>query len=436
MIATFKAGDTSLTGSTTYDPFGKPITAVNLSGRLGYQSGWTDPITNKVNMWSRWYDPTAGQFRNKDTVDVNPVPDSAAANSYAYVAGNPLLGTDPDGHCSRALVACSSLGGGALSWLGSIATKPVKPSLPPGPKIAPAQNTSAPKQQNTFINAHLDALRDRFDVKRKPRVQIEKILDASEKVVAGQPEEGAEKGFRRPAPETGGHDCGGPGSKSNGLCSLNWPEYASPNGLRGASEERLKETADDLFVHVLTIIERYRNNPETRRKFNFLLSVIMVMDRGIKVPRLVVFVNGGPSNPPAGLLNELTQWHVKVYKAPDDKHSEIGAAMLRRDMRRLHNDLNTEAFLSVRSAYSTIRVCSDECLRGLRNFVKSPKLNPRMKVGGHGIAFRFAINESTIEWMRDKLRAMGRGSQIRGKRDGEILIMWYWADFDMRKPRR
>jgi hypothetical protein len=53
-----------------------------------------------VGTASRWYNPGTGQFLNKDSFSPNPAPNSAAANPFAYVADNPMEGTDPSGHCS------------------------------------------------------------------------------------------------------------------------------------------------------------------------------------------------------------------------------------------------------------------------------------------------------------------------------------------------
>lgn len=68
-------------------------------GSHGYQSGWTDPATGRVNVAARWYSPATGQFDSKDTASIAPVPDSVQANPFAYAGGNPLGGTDPSGHC-------------------------------------------------------------------------------------------------------------------------------------------------------------------------------------------------------------------------------------------------------------------------------------------------------------------------------------------------
>ena len=98
VVGTFTAQSVALTGSTTYDPLGNVLTKNGTAGNLGYQSGWTDPASGNVNMASRWYNPANGQFMNKDTVAQDPVPNSAAANPFAYVSNNPILGTDPSGH--------------------------------------------------------------------------------------------------------------------------------------------------------------------------------------------------------------------------------------------------------------------------------------------------------------------------------------------------
>ncbi|MDH6131378.1 RHS repeat-associated protein [Kitasatospora sp. MAA4] len=100
VVGQFGAGSTTLTGSQTYDPLGNVTATAGLIGQLGYQSGWTDSANGKVNMGSRWYNPADGVFLNKDTVSNNPTPNSAAANPFAYVDDNPMIGTDPSGHCS------------------------------------------------------------------------------------------------------------------------------------------------------------------------------------------------------------------------------------------------------------------------------------------------------------------------------------------------
>ncbi|WP_143570491.1 LamG-like jellyroll fold domain-containing protein [Streptomyces acidiscabies] len=98
VVGQFTDAGESLSGSASYTPFGKVTSSTGLVGNLGYQSGWTDPETAKVNMAARWYSPEAGQFLSRDTVSNSPLPDSVNANRYAYANQNPMTGTDPTGH--------------------------------------------------------------------------------------------------------------------------------------------------------------------------------------------------------------------------------------------------------------------------------------------------------------------------------------------------
>ncbi|MDX6740735.1 LamG-like jellyroll fold domain-containing protein [Actinocorallia sp. A-T 12471] len=98
VIANF-TGTGGLSGSTTFDPLGNVVATTSMAGNLGFQSGWTDAATGKVDMWSRWYTPATGQFQNRDTISLDPVGDSIANNGFAYVDQNPLTDIDPTGHC-------------------------------------------------------------------------------------------------------------------------------------------------------------------------------------------------------------------------------------------------------------------------------------------------------------------------------------------------
>ncbi|MFG2149532.1 LamG-like jellyroll fold domain-containing protein [Streptomyces sp. NPDC048696] len=98
VVGTFTPGAGALAGSATYDPMGNVTAGQGLIGHLGFQSGWTELDTGKVGTASRWYNPATGTFLNKDSVNLDPVPNEAAANPFAYVGDNPLAGTDPSGH--------------------------------------------------------------------------------------------------------------------------------------------------------------------------------------------------------------------------------------------------------------------------------------------------------------------------------------------------
>ncbi|HET9654279.1 MAG TPA: LamG-like jellyroll fold domain-containing protein [Kineosporiaceae bacterium] len=101
VVAQLDAASGAVAATTTYDPFGKVTATTGDSvGRLGYQSGWTDPGTGRVNMWSRWYDPAQSRFISRDELDLSPVPEPFAANRYAYLNDNPFSGIDPLGTCN------------------------------------------------------------------------------------------------------------------------------------------------------------------------------------------------------------------------------------------------------------------------------------------------------------------------------------------------
>jgi RHS repeat-associated protein len=103
----------ALKSSTAYDPFGRSVAKTGTPpGNTGYQSDWTDPATNQVNMGARWYNPATGTFNSRDDWPLNPDP-SAAANRYTYANADPLDNTDPTGH----MVPCG--GNAHLASLGS-----------------------------------------------------------------------------------------------------------------------------------------------------------------------------------------------------------------------------------------------------------------------------------------------------------------------------
>ena len=61
-------------------------TTGTMSGLLGYQSAWTDTANGKNLMGARWYDSGVGDFTSADTVQVSPVPDSAAGKELRNIA--------------------------------------------------------------------------------------------------------------------------------------------------------------------------------------------------------------------------------------------------------------------------------------------------------------------------------------------------------------
>ncbi|WP_172890491.1 LamG-like jellyroll fold domain-containing protein [Actinoplanes derwentensis] len=111
VVGEFTSTGSTLTGSVSYDPWGKVLASGGMVGKLGYQQEWTDQGTGKVNMWSRWYDPETGAFDTRDTANNNPTPNSGASNRFAYAEGNPVTNTDTtgnavDGKCGTYDYAC------------------------------------------------------------------------------------------------------------------------------------------------------------------------------------------------------------------------------------------------------------------------------------------------------------------------------------------
>jgi RHS repeat-associated protein len=95
----FTASGTSLTGSTTYSPWGQVAGSSGPTVQVGYQGQWTDPLSGQVGMGSRFYRPGTGGFVSQDTY--TGAEGGAAAvsdNLYAYADDNPMTVTDPSGH--------------------------------------------------------------------------------------------------------------------------------------------------------------------------------------------------------------------------------------------------------------------------------------------------------------------------------------------------
>ena len=91
-----------------FNPFGERTGTNGEQRRIGYQGGWTDPDTGKVNAAARWYDPANGTFASRDTWWI-PAHPSVAANRYTYGNADPLNLADPSGH--------SSICTGMFGWL-------------------------------------------------------------------------------------------------------------------------------------------------------------------------------------------------------------------------------------------------------------------------------------------------------------------------------
>jgi RHS repeat-associated protein len=114
LVGAFTATGTALSGSAAYDPWGT-VTAASappLPGTLRFQSEYTGTANGLVHMGARWYNPANGAFTSRDTAVVDPAPDPAAANPFAYAGDNPLDGTDPSGN----LMICNGSTCGSIQY--------------------------------------------------------------------------------------------------------------------------------------------------------------------------------------------------------------------------------------------------------------------------------------------------------------------------------
>ncbi|MFD0799743.1 DNRLRE domain-containing protein [Streptomonospora algeriensis] len=97
VVGSFDPASGELSGSSAYSPFGEVTATEGTESALGYQGGYTDPDSGRVNMHARWYDPSLGGFSSRDSWTLNPTP-SVQANRYTYGNASPLLNTDHSGH--------------------------------------------------------------------------------------------------------------------------------------------------------------------------------------------------------------------------------------------------------------------------------------------------------------------------------------------------
>ncbi|CAL9540055.1 RHS repeat-associated core domain-containing protein [Streptomyces sp. enrichment culture] len=89
VVAALTADGTAVSGSTSYDPFGKPQAKSGTTPSLGYQSGYTDPANGDINMAARWYQPGTGAFVSRDTWLLDLTQSSGRAHRYSYGFGSP-----------------------------------------------------------------------------------------------------------------------------------------------------------------------------------------------------------------------------------------------------------------------------------------------------------------------------------------------------------
>jgi RHS repeat-associated protein len=102
VVGLFAVGGTGMSSWTVYDPLGNVVGSSGTQLSLGYQSDYTDSGSGQVDMDSRWYSPSEGQFTSSDSIDQSADPDADNADSYAYDDDSPMLDSDPSGHDGEA----------------------------------------------------------------------------------------------------------------------------------------------------------------------------------------------------------------------------------------------------------------------------------------------------------------------------------------------
>ncbi|MFF2889045.1 polymorphic toxin-type HINT domain-containing protein [Paenibacillus sp. NPDC057967] len=85
--------------SYQYDIWGNTIQAIEpVSNPFRYSGELWDNSARLQYLRARWYDPSLGRFINEDTYK-GEINNPITLNLYTYVYNNPLIYTDPSGHC-------------------------------------------------------------------------------------------------------------------------------------------------------------------------------------------------------------------------------------------------------------------------------------------------------------------------------------------------
>jgi RHS repeat-associated protein len=157
----------AVTGSRSYDPWGKPLAATGSSSSLGFQGDLTDSDTGQVDMGARYYEPTLGRFSSRDVLFgelTNPV----SLNQYVYGADSPLTFSDPTG-MMWAVPHTSGCAAGDASCLAAVDWADAWFAAHPLPAPVSEPMPFDPGHFRTWTNNHAAAIRyasDYFDVPR------------------------------------------------------------------------------------------------------------------------------------------------------------------------------------------------------------------------------------------------------------------------------
>ena len=104
----------TVTLARSYDPFGKTAQTIGTAQTdYGFTGEFTD-ASGLIYLRARYYQSLTGRFTSRDSFEGN-VNIPASLNRFNYAHSNPVMNTDPSGHCIFAgvdTVLCAALGGG------------------------------------------------------------------------------------------------------------------------------------------------------------------------------------------------------------------------------------------------------------------------------------------------------------------------------------
>jgi RHS repeat-associated protein len=158
LSGTFSAAGTTMSGSTTYSPWGAVLASTGPAIQIGYQGQWTDPSDQQVDMGSRMYNAgyfgTKPGFNNQDT-DPSKSGTAVTDDAYAYADDNPMSVTDPTGHSPSA----------ASSSIGPVTSADVKAALSAAENLqkkaddakAAAKEASAAEERASTVASNAEA---------------------------------------------------------------------------------------------------------------------------------------------------------------------------------------------------------------------------------------------------------------------------------------
>jgi RHS repeat-associated protein len=99
VVGSLDANSGVIESQRAYKPFGDDLLMRGtIPTTLGYTGQRQEPELGLYYYNARWYDPYLARFTQPDTIVPNPT-DAKAFDRYAYVYNNPVMYSDPSGHC-------------------------------------------------------------------------------------------------------------------------------------------------------------------------------------------------------------------------------------------------------------------------------------------------------------------------------------------------